>query len=351
MAKLFVREIQPNQDVAGAFAVADKQLKTARNGTPFLNLRLVDKTGEITGRIWENAQETADSIPSRGVVFVRGRSELFREELQLHIHAISPAEPRDVDPSDFLPVSPRDVREMLEELNRLVAGVKRPSLRRLLKHILEDEDLMRRFKVAPAAKSMHHAYLGGLLEHTVSVAALVSQICARYPELDRDLLVAGAIIHDLGKVEEFVYDVSIDYSHQGRLLGHMVLGLEILEEKLRHMKRFPPEEAMLLKHLVLSHHGQTEFGAVKLPMTREAFVLHHADDLDAKMNSLSRILAESKGSDAAWTAFQSVYGRFFFRGLPPSMEEAPPEEPEASRDRGVQLNFWAVEATGKKGAS
>lgn len=348
VAKPYVHDIQPNQDVAGSFVVADKQLRTARNGTIFLTLKLVDKTGEITGRVWERAQETAECIPQKGVVFVRGRSEMFRDELQLQIQEISPLAKQDYDPSDFLPVCPLDTRALFETLTRMVSGVKRRPLHRLMKHVLDDAALMDRFKIAPAAKSMHHAYLGGLLEHTLSVATLVAEICRLYPDLDRDLLVVGAVLHDIGKIDEFVYDLCIDYSHAGRLLGHMVLGVEILEEKLRQMRNFPPEQAMLLKHLILSHHGEAEFGAVKLPMTREAFVLHFADDLDAKMNSLNRILAESRGSDEAWTAFQSMYDRFFFRGLPPSTEEPPFVEMEPPADRAVQLSIWASEGKRKK---
>lgn len=348
VAKLFVHDIQQNQDVAGTFVVAEKQLKTARNGTVFLTLKLVDKTGEITGRVWEKAQETAECIPQKGVVFVRGRSELFRDELQLQIQEISTLARQDYDPSDFLPVCPLDTKTLFEALTRMVSGVKHRPLHRLMKQILDDGALMDRFKIAPAAKSMHHAYLGGLLEHTLSVANLVSEICRLYPSLDRDLLIAGAVLHDIGKIDEFVYDLCIDYSHAGRLLGHMVLGVEILEEKLRQMRHFPPEKAMLLKHLILSHHGETEFGAVKPPMTREAFVLHFADDLDAKMNSLNRILAESRGADEAWTAFQSIYNRFFFRGLPRSAEGSSLVEMEPPVDQGGQLSMWTSEGKRKK---
>ena len=210
-------------------------------------------------------------------------------------------------------------------------------------------ELMNRFKLAPAAKSMHHAYLGGLLEHSVSVAELLMDICGRYPDLDRDLLLVGAILHDMGKTSEFVYDLVIDYSHEGRLLGHMVLGVQILEDKIAGLKKFPSEEALLLKHMILSHHGETDMGAVRLPMTREAFVLHFADDLDAKMNNLTRIISDRKDGDLAWTPYQRIYERFFFRGLPSAREEGPLPEGEPERDRGGQLNLWAEEKKRKGG--
>lgn len=341
--KTFISEIQASQEVASSFVVTEKQLRVARNGTPFLTLKLADKTGEIVGRVWERAKEIADAIPSKGFVFVRGRSEKYRDELQLQIQEISPLAANEVNPSDFLPVCPVSAEALLEQLTSVVSGIRRRSLSRLMKHFFADKELTERFKLAPAAKSMHHAYLGGLLEHTVSVARLVCRISEHYPELDRDLLVIGAILHDVGKVEEFVYDMCIDYSHTGRLLGHMVLGAEILDEKIRTLRNFPLEEALLLKHLILSHHGEAEFGAVKLPMTREAFVLHFADDLDAKMNSLTRILTEGKGGDEAWTSYQPLYERFFFRGLPPSEGSKGLADTSVPEERGVQLSIWPEE--------
>jgi 3'-5' exoribonuclease len=342
VAKVFVADIQSDQEVAGVFIVADKQLRTARNGKPFLTLRLADRTGEIVGRVWDRASELNDTIAARSVVLVRARSETFRDEMQLQVREVQPVALEEVDGADFLPVCPRDVQQLWEHFKQLCGQVKRRPLQKLLAAISSDTELMERFRRAPAAKSMHHAYLGGLLEHTVGVAELVLKISEQYPDLDRDLLVAGAMLHDLGKIREFVYDLYIDYSHEGRLLGHMIQGLAILDEKMRGLKAFPEEEALLLKHLVLSHHGETEFGAVKLPMTREAFALHYADDLDAKMNSLTRILAESKGGDEAWTTYQPLFERFFFRGMPAtaremSLVDTVPREPA---DTVKQLRVW-----------
>lgn len=347
VAKTYINEFQNDREITTHLMVVDKQLRVARNGRSFLTLKLADKTGEITGRIWENAGETADRVPSKSVVRVRGRTEVFRDELQLNIADVAAVSLDEIDPSDFLPVCPLDGDALLGKFSRLAAGVKRRPLRRLLKHIQGDHELMERFRAAPAAKSMHHAYLGGLLEHSVSVAQVAMQLCdhfeERYEDLDRDLLLVGALLHDIGKIEEFEYTLFIDYSHSGRLLGHMILGLEILEDKIRSMKHFPQEEALLLKHLILSHHGQTELGAVKLPVTREAFLLHFADDLDAKMNSLTRILGESKNGDETWTAFQPLFNRFFFRGFPRTPEEAAGESQGSTASdlgRGGQLSLW-----------
>lgn len=337
VAKLFVTDIQPDQDVVSAFIVVEKQLRTARNGKTFLTLRLADKTGEVIGRMWDRAGEWHEAINTRSVVEVRGRSEIFRDEIQLQVREIRPLTMAEVNGPDFIPVCPRDSQQLWERFRQLCGQVKRRSWQRLLTATQGDHALMDCFKRAPAAKSMHHAYLGGLLEHTVGVAELVSRLCEQYPELDQELLLVGAIFHDLGKVREFIYDIHIDYSHEGRLLGHMVQGLAILDEKLRTLKGFPVEDALLLKHLILSHHGEAEFGAVKLPMTREAVVLHYADDLDAKMSSLTRILTESKAGDESWTSYQPLFERFFFRGFPSAphsmgLAESPiPDPPEPIR--------------------
>lgn len=349
MPKLYISEIQPNQEVASSFVVEEKQLRAARNGTPFLTLKLVDKSGRISGRIWERAEACFEAIVPQTVVFVRGRSDVYRDELQLQIQEVSAVPVEAIDPADFLPVCDRRREELLQDLGEIIQTVKKGPLRRLLTSIQNDAALMDRFAIAPAAKSMHHAYLGGLLEHSLAVAKLVSQLAAFYPNLNRDLLLAGALIHDIGKIEEFVYDLTIDYSTVGRLIGHMVLGVQILEEKVRSLRNFPVADALLLKHLILSHHGDTALGAVKLPMTQEALVLHFADDLDAKMNHLTRILGDLKDGDATWTSYQRLFERFFFRGFPAS---APPDTVTwqgGNKEQAVQLDLWPSKHEGEPG--
>lgn len=350
MPKTFVSEIVPNQEVASFFVVEEKQLRMAKTGTAFLTLKLADKSGRIAGRIWERADEMAQAIAPQSVVFVRGRSDLFRDELQLQIREISPVPLNEIDRADFLPVGPSDPEKLMEELRRLASSLKKGPFQRLLRQVMSDSYLMERFKLAPAAKSMHHAYLGGLLEHSVAVAQLVAQLTTFYGDLKRDLLVTGAVLHDIGKIDEFVYDLAIDYSIPGRLLGHMVLGVGILEEKIRSLRNFPEEDALLLEHLILSHHGDLAMGAVKLPMTREAFVLHFADDLDAKMNSLSRILADSRDGDAAWTSYQPLFERFFFRGFPVIAEPNAAGGRESTKEQGVQLDLWSIKRERNTGA-
>jgi 3'-5' exoribonuclease len=310
-----IKQQQENLEIASLFVASEKQLRTARNGTVYLDLKLADKTGEISGKMWEKAAETSASFRSGDVVYLRARTEIYKEKVQLSITEIMPVPRGAFDPADFLPVCPHDPDLLSERLSKLVAGMGEGPLRRLCEDVLADSRIMTRFRLAPAAKSMHHAYIGGLLEHTVSVVTLVYRICNHYPELDRDLLIAGAFLHDIGKIEEFVYDTHIDYSDAGRLIGHMVMGTQIIEEKVRRIEGFPEDTSLLLKHLVLSHHGEAQFGAVRLPASREAFALHLADDLDAKMNAIGRILAEAGGDDGAWTRFETIFGRHFFRGF------------------------------------
>jgi 3'-5' exoribonuclease len=313
----FVSEIkQANVEIASLFVASEKQLRTARNGTVYLDLKLSDKTGEISGKMWQGAAEASAGFQSGDIVYLRAIAELYREKMQLSISEIMSVPSGGYDPADFLPVCPLD-REMLSErLSKLVAGMSEGHLRRFCEAILADPQIMTRFKLAPAAQSMHHAYIGGLLEHTVSVITLAYRICNHYPELDRDLLIAGAFVHDIGKIDEFVYDTHIGYSDAGRLIGHIVIGAQIVEDKVREIEGFPAETALLLKHLILSHHGEMQFGAVRLPASLEAFALHQADDLDAKMNAIGRILADSGEDDSSWTGFQTIFGRHFFRGFP-----------------------------------
>jgi len=307
---------QENVEIASLFVASEKQLRTARNGAVYLDLKLSDKTGDISAKMWENAAQASAGFQSGDVVYLRARTEIYKEKMQLSVAEIMAVPRGGYDPADFLPVGPCNPELMCERLSRLVAGMAEGPLRRLCEAILADPEIMTRFKLAPAAKSVHHPYIGGLLEHTVSVITLAYRICNHFEELDRDLLIAGAFVHDIGKIEEFVYDTHIDYSDAGRLIGHVVMGTQIIEDKVREIEGFPTETSLLLKHLILSHHGEIQFGAVRLPASREAFALHQADDLDAKMNAINRILADTGDDESTWTGFETIFGRRFFRGFP-----------------------------------
>lgn len=338
-----IADITPNQDVIGTFVVEEPRLRTTKNGKPFLTLKLRDKTGSVTGRLWENAEEAAQTLAGHKIFRIQGRSELFRDELQIHIQSVKPVPVDAVDASDFLPVCPRDRETLWKDFRALLNKVRKKPYRELLHAFLSDTALMNAFRTAPAAKNVHHAYLGGLLEHTVGVMHLSALIATQYPSLDQELLLMGAFLHDIGKIHEFTYDLVIDYSDVGRLVGHVVLGAEILSAKVALCKDFPQERAVLLKHLILSHHGLPEYGAVQSPMTREAVALHFADDLDAKMNSLDEILAKNDDPESLWTAYQSLYGRYFYKGPPqdaPTSEDPGSSSPNPAFREVLQLPLW-----------
>jgi 3'-5' exoribonuclease len=318
--KRFIAELEENERCDSSFLVKAKTLGNTRSGNPFLRIRLTDHTGETEGRIWERAQEFDQEFSVNDVVRVRAKVERYQGKLQLNISDVERVDPEKVDPTLFLPTGPHDVNQLWQQLKDLAGQVKNQHLQRLLQSFLADRTFVEQMKQAPAAKSMHHAYLGGLLEHTVSVTRLLGRVCDHYPRLDRDLLVTAGILHDIGKLEEFSYKLHLDYTDAGRLLGHVVLGVQRVQEKIDKLKGFPPTLSLTLQHLMVSHHGEYEFGAPKRPKTLEAFALHHADDLDAKMNHLTTLLDSEKESPSHWTPFQHVYDRFVFKGTEEGLE-------------------------------
>ncbi|MFP3870198.1 MAG: 3'-5' exoribonuclease YhaM family protein [Syntrophobacteria bacterium] len=313
--KRFVTELEEHESLVSLFLVRAKHLGNTRTGKPFLSVRLVDRTGEIEGRVWERARELDATFTVNEVVRVHSRVERYRDQLQLNITAIDRVDPEVIDPSLFLPSSSEDPEQLWRQLKDLAAKVQNLYLKRLLHAFLSDRNFIRQMKQAPAAKSIHHAYLGGLLEHTVSVTRLLTRICDHYCFLDRDLLVTAGILHDIGKLDELSYELNLDYTDAGRLLGHLVLGVERVQEKINGIKGFPTDLSLTLQHLMISHHGEYEFGAPKRPKTPEAFALHYADDLDAKMNYLARVLEAEKDTPSRWTAFQHILDRYIFKGV------------------------------------
>ena len=320
--KRFIADLQENERFVCSFLVKAKTLGNTRSGNPFLRIRLTDQTGEIEGLIWERALEFDQDFSVNDVVRVHARVERYQGKLQLNVSDIERVDPAEVDPTLFLPTGPHDVNQLWQQLEDLAGQVKNQHLQRLLQSFLSDRSFAEQMKQAPAAKSMHHAYLGGLLEHTVSVTRLLGRICDHYPRLDRDLLITAAILHDIGKLEEFSYQLHLDYTDAGRLLGHVVLGVQRVKEKIDKLKGFPATLSLTLQHLMVSHHGEYEFGAPKRPKTLEAFALHYADDLDAKMNHLTRLLETEKESPSHWTSFQRVYDRFVFKGTGEGQEDS-----------------------------
>ncbi len=329
---VWVEKLRENDPVSGRYLVKLKRLGTTRQGNPFLTLVLADRTGEVSARVWNDARAVSDGFAEGDVVEVAGLAESFRNELQLKLTRVERVDDVE-DPSLFLEAAPLSAQEMMAELRALLSTIRNPHLDRLVKRFLSDSAFTSRFKRAPAAKNFHHGYLGGLLEHSLSVCRLAAAVGDHYTGLglDRDLLLCGAFLHDVGKVREYAFTTHIDYTDEGRLLGHLVLGVGMLEEKLAGIKGFPPDLAMRLKHLLLSHHGELEFGSPKRPKFLEAFALHLIDDLDAKMNGLRRFMDRDR-QEGAWTEFNRLFERFFLKG---AIQEETAATDEDSVEKGT----------------
>jgi len=286
--KRFLKEYEVGEAFVGFFVIRNRDLRTRRNGEPYLTIEIGDRSGRLKGNIWEDAEMLYEQLTTDSVVKIRGMIETYQGSKQVAIQQIRRARDKDeFDPADFLPVTSIDVEAGLEKLRRIAASLSSDHLRELLELFLSDDEFIAGFKQAPGGKLWHHNRLGGLLEHTLGVLRLCRMMSRFYPEANGDLLVAGAILHDIGKIEEFKYQLSFDYTDRGRLVGHIVLGAEWVTERSKLIDGFPADLLDQLIHLVLSHQG--EFGSPVQPSTREAFMLHYADLIDSKMDALKRI--------------------------------------------------------------
>jgi len=313
LGKMYVSDIRDRSQVDSQFLVKEKIMAMAKNGKPYLTLKLMDKTGEVEGKVWDNVDELAAAFAKDDFIAVRSKATVYLGKMQLVIGDLRRIPDEDVVLADFLPESGRDVTEMTEELATLVATMHNAYLKRLLAAFFDDPELIALYCCAPAAKGMHHVYLGGLLEHSLAVARLVDSIVPLYEGVDRDLLIAGALLHDVGKVREMTYSRSFDYTDEGKLLGHITIGVEMVQEKVAAIEGFPRELVMLLKHMLLSHHGQYEFGSPKRPKTVEATILNYLDDLDSKINGIRSHIAREVDANARWTSYHRLYDRYFYR--------------------------------------
>jgi len=329
MPRLFIEQLTaPGQMIEGVFQVAEKDLRTTKKGGFFISAKLRDRTGELPAIMWDATQALFAAIPQGGFALVKGRLGEYNGALQIVIEAMRPAKENEIRLEDFLPVGPGDPEEQLARLKAILDTIERPALRALLDAVWADERLVADFKRAPAAERLHHAYLGGLLEHTLSVAETALLVCQHYRELNRDLLLVGVLWHDIGKTRELAYADSFSYTDAGKLVGHLVQGVLMLEEKIAAVRaagnEFPEELANVVRHLVLAHHGEYEFGSPKLPMTAEAFTLHHLDNLDAKLHAFFRDVAADADPARRWTAFNKMFGGALFKGFGEPAEEGEP---------------------------
>jgi 3'-5' exoribonuclease len=346
--KVFIKDLKEDQLVEDLFLVKEANRAETRNGKPYLIVTVMDRTGELGGRLWENVDRFMPVCRVGNIVLLQGRAQSYKGTLQLKIDTVKAVE-KDRDsgwqPGDFLPATVGDVPAMAREVMAYARSVAEPHLNKLLLAIFGNRDFFGAFQQAPAAKRMHHAYYGGLLEHTLAVTRLADSMAGLYPMIDRSLLIAGALLHDIGKTEEFSFDrYPFDYTDKGRLVGHLVLGAEMMLDCVKELDSFPPELATRLQHLILSHHGRYEFGSPCLPMTLEAFILNFIDDVDAKINYLDRLGSQSDEPGYRWTDFQKTLERFLYvRGGPlpePDGAVTPATEEAAESEEDKQQSLF-----------
>ena len=313
MSKQFVSDIKDRDPVSAVFLVKEKVMAMAKNGKPYMNLRFMDKSGEIEAKVWDNTDLLDKQFDKDDFVRIRGKASVYMNRMQVVVAEITKIPEEHVCLADFLPESPRDKAEMVMELAEVVDSISNLHLKSLMQAFLTDEAFMGLYCLAPAAKGMHHVYLGGLLEHSLALVKLVKTIVPLYGGINEDLLIAGALLHDVGKVYEMSFERSFDYTDAGKLLGHITIGVELVEDKIRAVEGFPRELAMLLKHMLLSHHGQYEYGSPKRPKTVEATILNYLDDMDSKINGIRSHMAKESVSTSRWTAYHRLYDRYFFK--------------------------------------
>jgi len=330
VAKQFVADIKDRDTVNSVFLVKDKIMAMAKNGKPYMNLRFMDKSGEVDAKIWDNTDVLDKMFDKDDFVQVRGKASVYMNKMQVVVAEIAKIPEEQVNLADFLPESPRPIAEMRQELEQVVAGLGNPFLRGLMDLFLGDQAFMELYCMAPAAKGMHHVYLGGLLEHSLALVKLVRAIVPLYGAgINEELLVVGALLHDVGKIHEMSFERAFDYTDAGKLLGHISIGVELVEERIRQVAGFPRELGILLKHMLLSHHGQYEYGSPKRPKTIEATILNYLDDMDSKINGIRAHIAKESASSSRWSMYHRLYDRYFFKsnGMEEQLEvQTLPEE-------------------------
>jgi len=346
MKDFFLRDCHQheNQAITSNFAVASKQVKNKKNGELYLSLTLSDRTGHIQANMWDNVSDALNAFEQDDFVKVKGMVQKYNGRWQITIHKLRKLADNEVDFADYLPKTPKDIDQLWRTVGEFVESFENPWLKRLLQDFMADESIATAYKTAPAAKTLHHAYVGGLLDHVVSLFTVCDLAVRNYPMVNRDLLLTGAFLHDIGKIHELTYQRSISYSTEGQLLGHMIIELEMLHRKIASIAGFPDELKILIEHLIISHHGQYEFGSPKLPMFPEALMLHYLDDLDSKMESMRAQFERENELDAPWTSFNPSLGRPLLN-TQKYLAKREPKVEGATMEPGKKNLFAELEAT------
>ena len=309
MKSPYVNELKPNQLVETSFLVQSKEIRQKKGGELYLSLFLADRTGELDAKMWDNVTEVLNEFERDDFVKVKGIIQVFHNKPQMTIHKVRRMDESEVQFTDYFPSSKRDAGEMWLELRGIVAAVSNPHLKGLLEAVLDDEEIARRYRLAPAAKQIHHAFLGGLIEHVLSVCGLAKATAAHYANIDSDLLITGAVLHDIGKIYELNYERGFSYSNEGQLIGHISIAMRMVGDKLRDLPDFPPLLRALVEHMILSHHGKLEFGSPKVPQFPEALLLHYLDDLDSKMEAMRALIDNDRQLEGCFTTYNSALER------------------------------------------
>jgi 3'-5' exoribonuclease len=311
MKDFYIRDCSQheNQTITTTFVVAAKQIKPKKTGDLYIALTLADRTGQIEAKVWDNVHDVLEVFEQDDFIKVKGLLNKYNNRFQLTIHKLRKCEEHEVDFSDYLPKTDKDVDALWQTLREFVDSFQNEQLKALIRAFMADPEIEQRYKCAPAAKSLHHAFVGGLLDHVVSLFKSCDLTARNYPQIDRDLLLSGAFLHDIGKLHELSYSRSISYTTSGQLLGHMIIELEMLHAKIKLVPGFSDELKILLEHMIISHHGHYEFGSPKLPMFPEALMLHYLDDLDSKMESMRAQFEREAQNDEPWAGYNASLGR------------------------------------------
>ena len=309
MAHKFINEINPGETIDDIYIAKDPILRSTTRGDLYIAMFLQDRTGQVNGRMWQATETIYKALPKPGFVHIQGRSELYQNNLQVIINNVSAVDGSNVSIDDFLAQTDKDTKQMFEDITKIVSQVKNPQLKALVGAFLADAELMDKFRTAPAAIKMHHNYIGGLLEHTHNMLRVANAILPLYPNIQADMVLAGIFLHDIGKTEELSYDMAFSYTDSGQLIGHISKSLVMINQKADALrsKGTQIDQTVLdaIGHIILSHHGQYDFGSPKLPATAEAFMVYYIDDLDAKMNQVTTLI-ESDMSDSNWTGWNNA---------------------------------------------
>jgi 3'-5' exoribonuclease len=311
MKEFFISECcqHENKIITSCFVVVSKQVKPKKSGEPYLALTLGDRSGQIDAKMWDNVEDAISAFEQEDFIKIKGLLNKYKNRFQITIHKIRRLGDSEIQFEDYLPKTTKNIDELWQTLTAFVETFEHPQLKALVQAFMSDPQIAEAYRTAPAAKSLHHAYIGGLLDHVVSLFKSCDLVCRNYPQINRDLLLTGAFLHDIGKIHELTYNRSFSYSTRGQLLGHMIIELEMLQDKLAGIPDFPEELKVLIEHLIISHHGQYDFGSPKLPMFPEALMLHYMDDLDSKMESMRAHFEREAEMESPWTSYNSSLAR------------------------------------------